>query len=313
MADQDASALFRHLATQIAGLSTIVGAQGIAQIVHKFDGDPKHYKTWIKSIEKYALLTNLHDDRVKLVAYQSSGGSVSDFIQRYLSEHTDKSWADLKAELTSRFAEISDPQHAFMLLRKAKQKSDENVQLFAERLLALAEEAFAGQNGGATAIERQLVGFFIDGLAHDYLKMKVMRENPATLQAAVTSAMNEQNLRKRFNLRVGKVDMPRREEPMQIDHLRPSRRCFKCNQSGHLAKDCPKVSRQGINAVEHYSGRGLPRGRNQGRSNAENMFQRHKPQNKSEIVCWHCGRKGHFLRECRDRSNQSSNMQRSEN
>ena len=60
-------------------------------------------------------------------------------------------------------------------------------------------EALTGQNGGVAAIERQLV-FFVDGLAHDYLKMKVMRENPATLQAGVASAMNEQNLRNRFNL-----------------------------------------------------------------------------------------------------------------
>lgn len=259
--DQDVAALFRHLATQLAGLSTVVGAQGIAQIVQNFDGDSKHYKDWVKSVEKYALLTNLNDDRIKLVAYQSSRGSVSDFIQRYLNEHPANTWDDLKAELTSRFAEISDPQHAFMLLRKVKQKSDENVQLFAERLLTLAEEAFTGQNGGIAAIERQLVGFFIDGLAHDYLKMKVMRENPATLQAAVTSTMNEQNLRKRFNLRVGRAETFRREEPVQIDHLRPSRRCFKCNQMGHLSKDCKKLPRQ--NAVETYENKAGYQGRSQ--------------------------------------------------
>ena len=30
-----------------------------------------------------------------------------------------------------------------------------------------------------------------------------MRKNPATLQAAITAATNEQNLRKRFDLRSG--------------------------------------------------------------------------------------------------------------
>jgi hypothetical protein len=37
-------------------------------------------------------------------------------------------------------------------------------------LTVLAEEAYAGvQDGGAAAIERQLIGFFIDGLTFDYL------------------------------------------------------------------------------------------------------------------------------------------------
>jgi hypothetical protein len=77
-----------------------------------------------------------------------------------------------------------------MLLRKVKQRSDENVQIYAERLLSLAEEAYARvQDGGAAAIERQLIGFFIDGLTFHYLKMKVMSNNPLTLQAAIRVAM----------------------------------------------------------------------------------------------------------------------------
>ena len=50
-------------------------------------------------------------------------------------------------------------------------------------------------------VQQQLINAFIDGLAYDYLKMKVMRENPQTLEGAVGIAMKEQNLRKRFNLR----------------------------------------------------------------------------------------------------------------
>ena len=43
---------------------------------------------------------------------------------------------------------------------KVKRKTEENVQVYAERLLSLVEEAFTGQNGGVAAIERQLVFFF---------------------------------------------------------------------------------------------------------------------------------------------------------
>ena len=87
-----------------------------------------------------------------MVVYQSSRGSVSDFIQRYLHDNVGNIWGQLKPEVASRFAEISDPHYAFVLLQKNKQKPEENVQLYAERLLSLADEAFTYQYGGVAAI-----------------------------------------------------------------------------------------------------------------------------------------------------------------
>ena len=57
--------LFRTLATQMAGVSTAVGAQGVAQLIRSFEGTPKDYKEWVKSIEKYAVLTGLDNNRIK--------------------------------------------------------------------------------------------------------------------------------------------------------------------------------------------------------------------------------------------------------
>ena len=133
-----------------------------------------------------------------MIAYQSSRGAISDFIQRYLHDNPAHSWEQLKAELSGRFAEITDPQHAFTLLRKVRQKPDDNIQLYAERLLALAEEALLIKQADIQTIQTQLVGFFIDGLAYDYLKIKVMRDNHATWADAVNIAMNEQDLRRRL-------------------------------------------------------------------------------------------------------------------
>ena len=76
-----------------------------------------------------------------------------------------------------------------MLLRKVKQKPGENVQVYAEWLLVLAEDTFVGL--ADPAADRQMIGFFIDGLTFDYMKMQDMRENPATLQAAITAATND--------------------------------------------------------------------------------------------------------------------------
>ena len=46
--------------------------------------------------------------------------------------------------------------------------------------------------------------FFIDGLAHDYMKMNIMRDNPANLQAAINVATAEYNLIKSFDLKTSR-------------------------------------------------------------------------------------------------------------
>ena len=300
MAGRDVATLSQHIAAQLAGLLIVVGAQGISQIVHPFEGDYKISKDWVRSLDKYASLTGLTDDRVKMVASQSSQGPVSEFIQRYLNDYVGSNWGQLKTELTSRFAEISDPQHAFVLLRKIKQKPEENVQLYAKRLLSLAEEAFTGQNGGVAAIERQLVGFFVDGLVHDYLKMRVMRKNRATLQAAVGSAMTEQNLRKKFNLRIGRVtdSNVRHTEPTEVEYALPPKHCHVCYQLGHLASHCS--NRPHINAVASINpdrGDGWKESYSRN-SNFPNNRGIRQMRSKTYITCWNCREKGHYQNEC---------------
>ncbi len=218
----DINMVFQNLTIQLhlAGLSKTIGAQAVSQVVNPYSGEPHLFKGWVKNIEKFALLTNSTDERVKLIAYQSSVGPVGDFIHRYLKDHPQNTWAQLRTELTSRFAECTDPQLALQLLRKLKQQPGEGVQVFAERLLTLAEDAFNDPNA-QDVIEQQLIRFVIDGLYSDNLKMRIMRENPVRFQAAVLTAMQEQNLRKRFSLRTGRPS-GRTEVPMDIDHVRPS-------------------------------------------------------------------------------------------
>ena len=44
------------LTSQLAGLSVVISAQGVFQVVGSYDGEPTKYRDWIKSIEKYMLL-----------------------------------------------------------------------------------------------------------------------------------------------------------------------------------------------------------------------------------------------------------------
>ena len=79
-------------------------------------------------------------------------------------------WEQLKRQLIARFSDVKDPQFALSLLRKLKQKQGENIQVFAERNLSLAEEAFLGPAGDM--VEQQLIETFVDGISNDQLKLK---------------------------------------------------------------------------------------------------------------------------------------------
>ena len=66
-------------------------------------------------------------------------------------------------------------------------------------MYALVNDTFTKVN---KAVESKLVGLLIDGLYHDFLHMKVIRENRKTFQAAVQSALGEQNLQKNISFKV---------------------------------------------------------------------------------------------------------------
>ena len=118
---------------------------GISHVVPNFDGKQAEFHNWIKAIEKYALLARLPDDQKRFIALQSSSGLVADFLQRYLNSHPGCKWDMLKQELSARFALVSDSMHALTLLGRIRQGRNENVQIFAERLLNLAQQAFQDQ------------------------------------------------------------------------------------------------------------------------------------------------------------------------
>lgn len=50
----------------------------------------------------------------------------------------------------------------------------------------------------------QLIGFFVDGLEKDKMKLKLMGDALTILENAITIAANEQRLYKRFDLKLDK-------------------------------------------------------------------------------------------------------------
>ncbi|CAC5425886.1 unnamed protein product [Mytilus coruscus] len=101
-----------------------------------------------------------------------------------------------------------------------------------------------------------------------------MREHPATVQAAVTAAIYEQNLRKRFSLRTGMGHENNELVPMEIDHYKPRNVCFQCNKLGHFAKNCMTQPRNNRNVKLIY-----------------------EVKERSSIIFWNCNKPGHIKRK----------------
>ncbi|CAC5357900.1 unnamed protein product [Mytilus coruscus] len=186
------------------------------------------------------MITNSNPNDCKMVCYQTSVGPVSNFIAGWLRE-TDvgnSTWDNLKTQLNFRYGHIPDASYAFELLNKVNQKIGENVPIFGERILTLATDAFRWQDIDQPIVQLQLVNFFINGLYQDYLRMKIMRENPQTLAQAVNSAMVETQLRRKFDLKKSNGN-ERNITPMDISHFREiGVKCNYCNRFGHKAKYC---------------------------------------------------------------------------
>ena len=267
--DEDDPKLFmKSMFSHMKALQTAV-AVPLLQVVKPFKGVSSEFKQFVEDIEKYAQLAKLGDADIPSIVHISCTGSVADFVQRFMDEYqtagVPPSWKDLKKLMTKRFGEITDESEAMAVLRRIRQGPSESVQMYSERLLRVAEDAYPqscqADKYSYELVQKQLLDIFCDGLFHDYLRMKVMRANSKTISEGVEVAIQEQNLRKRFNLRSHNNQAPllttqemdtRLIEPMEIDNFR-NVKCFKCFDFGHSAQNCPNIACQNrlhVNATD---------------------------------------------------------------
>ena len=86
MADGEAIArVFQTLTQELSNVSSALTTQGIAANIPEFDGNPKFFREWVKSIDKYVVLLNAPNEKKHLMAFQSATGAVSGFIERYMN------------------------------------------------------------------------------------------------------------------------------------------------------------------------------------------------------------------------------------
>ena len=131
---EEIARVFHNLTQELSNVSSALTTQGIAANIPKFDGNPKLFREWVKSIDKYSVLLNAHNEKKHLMAFQSATGAVSGLIERYMNANPHNTSEQLKRQLTACFSDVTDPQFALQLLRKLKQRQGENIQVFAEHI-----------------------------------------------------------------------------------------------------------------------------------------------------------------------------------
>ena len=132
------------------------------------------------------------------------------------------------------------------MLCKARQVKHESVQVYAERLYALANDSFA--KVGKAVGESLLVGFFIHLLYYDFLPMKVMRENPKNISGCSTICIGRTKFARDISIRSNDHDHPKGStvKTMEIDPIRHQDKMFLMLQGGCMAKHCRSKS---VNAI----------------------------------------------------------------
>lgn len=268
---------FKNLRDEVHNVSITLGVQGVAQNIRSYDGlDKQKYREWIREIEKHRVMMNMNEGSCIMLAYQTSKGAVSGFIERFRAGNPNADWRDLKTELARRFSDIADCHTALTMLRQIKQRHGESLNLYAERILGISGEAFEDEQ--APGVQAQLIDIFVTGLSNDQLKMTILRKNPDTVINAIGIATSEANLRTRVAAISGRGStiwekpvsrQSQKHEAMDVDHSRDLK-CFKCGIRGHKARACRKV----VQSV------------------TQGQFRR-------PLRCYNCGQVGHIARECR--------------
>ena len=116
----------------------VLGCSGYLEFGHCVRGRTHKVQRMDKRDRQIRLVNGAQEETRKLIVFQAGKGPVSDFIDRFFRERPRATSRELKFELSNRFAEIVDRQHALTQLRRIKQKPKESVQIFAERLLTLS-------------------------------------------------------------------------------------------------------------------------------------------------------------------------------
>lgn len=213
--------------------------QNLAKHVRAFHGEGStKFHAWLMDMDQLAITVD--SERMCVLSTLTLGGLAGSFVSRFLKENPNTQWCTLRKKLRERFSDSSDLALAQEQCRRMRQRKDESVQNFAERLRTAASDAFDNLTNLDT--QRTLVEIFQKGVQSDHLSRYLIRKKYPTLDQAVECAVDEARADRCFQL-CRESAAP--AEPMDVDAVRADDRLDKLqNDLDRLTKQMDKLTRR---------------------------------------------------------------------
>jgi hypothetical protein len=272
----------------------------------------EEWTTWITQFETIAYRCGWSEDEKLDQLLPSLKGVAAQFVFSQLSSHTINCYADLIAELNSRFRVIETPRSFAAKFSRRAQRHGETVEEFAADLKMLYDRAHRCRDRQTR--EEDLVRRFLDGLYDEEIKFEVeFNKETRTVDEAVYHVVNLMQIRNGSrNDRKGRFNT-RRAYETKTDEKRYSgnnnRRRFTDNNSvpNTDPRKIPVIatSDNENNRQSSPIQNELIQGLLARIDKLEKERVRKNAVNKSEVECYSCHGIGHYARECPKRTNEN--------
>ena len=188
-------------------------------------------KQWTEQRMRCILLTTLRD-QAEAYAYGLPEGTLQDYNS-------------LKNALNQRFGHTALKESYIAEAKLRRKKESETFRDFGQAIEDLYRRAFPQNRDFVT--ESSLKTFLDNCSPNEDFRLSVKRTRPKTLSEAITAAMQEECIRfteskkpKLYPPQVYEVSENKhsRENKSLPNTTKPTKRCFLCNSSQHLKRDC---------------------------------------------------------------------------
>lgn len=205
----------QDLTESLDGLKRELRTGRLGKQIGQFNGDgSRRFRDWLTDVERIGQAVGANDEVYRLMCLETLKGPALDQFTRLMVARPQMPWADIVVALRQRYFDEADSHIALQKLNRLRQRKGESTMVFIERVRALAEEAYHGQDLAQGHIQTSMTGALINGILDDGVARRLIRDRPANFEAAATVAMREQQTAKQFAIRRGEDP-----EPMDVSQV----------------------------------------------------------------------------------------------